>query len=59
MNHQEPTQLSLFSNKWPQWKSLPSHAQKSIVDGLARMLLQRLQQQSDYHRDTTSTTGES
>jgi hypothetical protein len=56
MNRQEPTQLPLFSNEWPQWKSLPSHAQNSIVDGLSQMLLQRLQQQPVGHRVTTETS---
>ena len=55
MNRQEPTQLTLFSNEWPQWKSLPSHAQKSILDGLSQMLLQRLQQKPVGHRITTET----
>ena len=55
MNRQEPTQLTLFSNEWPQWKSLPSHAQESILEGLSQMLLQRLQQQPVGHRVTTET----
>lgn len=58
MDHQEPTQLTLFSNAWPRWKSLPSHAQESILDGLSQMLLQSLQQPSAGHPTETSTSTE-
>lgn len=56
MNRQEPTQLTLFSNEWPRWKSLPSRVQEAILDGLSQMLLQRLQQQPVGHRITTETS---
>lgn len=49
MNRQEPAQLMLFSSKWPQWESLPGHAQESILDGLSQMLLQKLEQQPVDH----------
>ena len=56
MNRQEPTQLTLFSNEWPQWKSLPSHTQQSIVDGLSQMLLQTLQQHAGHHVKTQTSS---
>jgi hypothetical protein len=56
MNRQEPTQLMLFSNEWPRWKSLPHRVQEAILDGLSQMLLQRLQQQAVSHRITTETS---
>ena len=56
MDRQEPTQLTFFSIEWPQWKSLPSHTQQSIVDGLSQMLLQRVEQPPTGHHATTETS---
>ena len=56
MNVQKPSkQLSLFSYELPDWKSLPREAQQSILEALAQMLLQSLQQPS-CNQITTSTT---
>ena len=55
MNDQKP-QLTLFSNEWPEWKSLPSHTQECIVDGLSQMLLQTLQQHAGRHVKTETAT---
>ena len=56
MNDRKPTQLTLFSHQWPEWKSLPSHTQESIVDGLSEMLLQTLQQHAGHHDRTATST---